>query len=131
MQMDDQYHTTPVAIIVEDDPFWMKTIIAALADEDVEILQAGSAKKGLELLAQNRSAILIVDIILPDMDGLEFMKAAQKLVKGVPVMAISAGGRLGADFYLRLASGFGALETLKKPFTRDRFLQRWRRLVTS
>lgn len=111
-------------IVVEDDPFWAGEIRRMLEGEAIEVLCASTGLEALELAAAHPAAAIILDIILPDIDGLKVLERLQP--RSCPVLAITSGGRMGPDFYLRLASQFGARGGLAKPFTDQQLLKSWR-----
>lgn len=121
--------TRSIALLVEDDPFWMEEISTALSDEGVEVLQATNADQALALFRANPTASLILDIILPETDGIEIITTLRAVAADVRILAVSGGGRLGAEFYLRLATSLGAVSSLEKPFTADQLKAAWRELV--
>ncbi len=116
-------------IVVEDDPFWMSEVVNGLATEEVQIFKAPSATEGLRLLDQHPDAAMVIDIILPDQDGLEVLRDARAKCPDLRVLAISGGGRLGADFYLKLADAFGADAVIEKPFTAEQLVVGWRQAL--
>jgi DNA-binding response OmpR family regulator len=117
-------------IVVEDDPFWMAEICDALASEAARIHQATSGAVALRLLADHPKAVMVLDVILPDQDGLEVLKAAREVAPDMRALVISGGGRLPASFYLQLADAFGADIVLEKPFTHGQLVARWRDLTS-
>lgn len=118
-------------IVVEDDPFWRNEICAGLALNGVTALPAATAQEASAHLKQHPGAGMVLDIILPDRDGLEVLQEAREANPDVRVVAISGGGRLGPDFYLRLASVFGARVCLKKPFTTEDLVSGWRSAIAA
>ena len=113
------------AIIVDDDPFWMNEIASVLRSDGVTVYEAIDGDNALRLLASADDACVILDIILPERDGLEIITAARAIKPDVKILAISGGGRLGPDFYLRLATAFGAIDTIQKPFTAQQLRAKW------
>lgn len=105
-------------IVLEDDPFWMNEIKHMLESQGETVLQSTSVDAALKLQAEHPDAMFIVDIILPERDGIDFIKTARGLNPKAKTLAISGGGRVGSEFYLKLADAFGAVCTLQKPFGR-------------
>lgn len=103
-------------IVLEDDPFWMNEIKHMLDAQGATVLQSTSVDAALKLQAEHPDAMFIVDIILPERDGIDFIKTARALNPKAKILAISGGGRVGSEFYLKLADAFGAVCTLQKPF---------------
>lgn len=122
--------SSKVAIVVDDDPFWMNEITSALRADGVVVHEAVDGAEALRLLATTDNACVVLDIILPDKDGLEIITAARTLKPDVKILAISGGGRLGPDFYLRLATALGAVDTLHKPFTAHELRAKWLSLAS-
>ena len=118
------------AIIVEDDSFWMNNVTSILESEGVEVIQARSGTEVIAALNHPQETILVVDIVLPDEDGLEILTMVRSAHPNAKVLVMSGGGRLGADFYLRIARRFGANETISKPFSSDQFLLHWNHLLS-
>lgn len=118
-------------IVVEDDPFWMAEICSGLKENGVVVLTASTAQEASRQLKAHPDAGMILDIILPDRDGLEVLREAREANPDVRVVAISGGGRLGADFYLKLATAFGARCVLQKPFTTDQLVRGWRDAIAA
>jgi len=64
-------------LIVEENPGGPDSLATKLAGETLELEQVGSAREALELLGRVRFACMVLDLSLPDMDGLEFLRAAR------------------------------------------------------
>jgi DNA-binding response OmpR family regulator len=103
-------------LVIEDDTNMRETIRDILQGSDIEVFEAPNGKVGLELHALHPFDLIITDIIMPEMDGLEVIMSLRTSYPATPVLTISGGGRLGADEYLAIASELGASHTLSKPF---------------
>jgi two-component system chemotaxis response regulator CheY len=79
------------------------------------------AKAALLLLESNAPDLLITDIVMPDTDGLELIKAVRALHKDVPMIAVS--GTTEGGLYLSMAKKFGATATLTKPINPEKLLE--------
>jgi two-component system chemotaxis response regulator CheY len=80
------------------------------------ILEAGDGQEALQLLGKESVDIILSDINMPNMDGIEFLrqKSANAAIKGIPVVMITT--EAGADI-LAEAKSLGAKGSIKKPFT--------------
>lgn len=58
---------------------------------------AASARKALTILANGGIDVLVTDLLMPEKDGLELIRAVRKLEIGVKIIAISGGGRIPAS----------------------------------
>lgn len=116
-------------IVVEDDPFWSAEISAALVGAGVEIIHADNGRTALEMAGLHPDASMVLDIILPEVDGVEVLQKLAHVAPGMCVLAVTGGGRLGAGFYLKLAGTFGAKGQLAKPFTAQQLVDNWTALA--
>ena len=81
-----------VILIVEDNPRNMKLVRDVLQVKGYETCEAGTAEDGLRLARERRPDLVLMDIQLPGMDGIEALKAlrAQPATASLPVVAITA-----------------------------------------
>ncbi|MFO7947184.1 MAG: response regulator transcription factor [Armatimonadota bacterium] len=109
-----------IILLVDDDASDRNLIRAALSREGYTVLEAEMGEEGLELYDQNQPAIVLLDVVLPGMDGLELCRRLRS--RGdVPIMIISArdeevdkvvGLELGADDYM--TKPFGTRELVAR-----------------
>lgn len=94
-------------MVVDDDPTIVKIIEHALKKEGLEVITAGSGFEALDQAAKNRPDLVLLDVMMPDMDGFETFQKL-KAVVDVPVIMLSArsdeidrvaGLRMGVDDY--------------------------------
>ena len=117
-------------LLVEDDEQLRKWLRQLLENKGHDVLEAEDGNKALAHLNLERPDLIVLDIYLPDKDGLETMLDLRKGGQTVKVLAIS--GKFNAGYGTdALAMIFGACETLAKPFTAAVFLERVERLLTS
>lgn len=99
-------------LLVEDDPAIAGAIIDALEAVSWRVTHAAKGHDGLDVLEHYRPDILVVDLGLPDMDGIEVVRRARER-EALPIIVISARGE-EADRVLALE--LGADDYLVKPF---------------
>ncbi len=110
----------PKKILIIDDSNTMRKIVTRSlrqAGIDVgEILEAGDGVEALALLDGQKVDLVLSDINMPNMDGIEFLrqKATRAAIKDIPVVMITT--EAGADI-LGEAKSLGAKGSIKKPFT--------------
>ena len=78
---------------------------------------AANGDQALAQLKQRRFAAVVIDIIMPEREGIETILEMRKHWPETFIIAMSGGGRIGPEDFLKLALMVGADRTLKKPFT--------------
>jgi CheY-like chemotaxis protein len=106
-------------LIIDDDPGVRTVIRQALEDENFEVVEAEDGRDGLKQFNAHHPAVVVTDIIMPNMEGVETIMALRKLAPDVRLVAISGGGRVGAKDFLNAAKRLGADRVLPKPFDDD------------
>jgi DNA-binding response OmpR family regulator len=82
----------PAALIVEDEPAILRVVAAAVSSVGFHALTAQDAETGLDLLNDSRPEIILVDVRLPGMDGVEFTRRVKERrdLASTPVLLMSA-----------------------------------------
>ncbi len=121
---------TPLILVVEDDPDASQIAEHMLIGLGCHAVVASNAMEGLFLLREGRPDLVLLDISLPDMDGVEFLDAAARMpdAKGVPFIVASA--IYGADSAMtRALRERGVLRYLSKPFSSRQLEQALRQIL--
>jgi len=103
--------------VIDDDDLIRAHVVAMLQPQGFEVLDAGDAKTGLKLIAARRPDVALIDLIMPDMDGVELIAEIRRRWPDLRIVAMSAGGRIGPELYLDIAEKMGANACLSKPLT--------------
>jgi CheY-like chemotaxis protein len=103
-------------LVIDDDAVLRRVITLALEQAGHSVLRCENGRKAIEYLAHAQADLLITDIVMPEMDGVETVRAARRLAPQLPILAISGGGSFAPDDYLGIAQVFGANAVLPKPF---------------
>jgi len=114
------------ALIVDDSSVMRKIVERSLRQAGVDsllVLEAGSGIEGLEVLKTRKVDLILSDINMPAMDGLEFVRQlrSQQLATGVPVVMITTES---SEEHVKQAIQAGAMGYIRKPFTADQVTQR-------
>jgi two-component system chemotaxis response regulator CheY len=112
-------------LIVDDSSVMRKIVARALQQGGVsigEILEAGNGAEALEILRRQRVDLVLSDINMPVMDGLEFVRQLQQVenARGIPVVMITTEG---SESHVMQAISCGARGYIRKPFTPDQMKQ--------
>ncbi|HLI14352.1 MAG TPA: response regulator [Alphaproteobacteria bacterium] len=112
------------ALIVDDDRTSRDIIQGYLESAGHRIATAVTGRDASRLLAaRHEFEVIVTDIFMPDMDGLEFIRTVKASHPHARIIAVSGGGmRVEMDF-LHAAKKFGADAVLQKPFTRSALLE--------
>ncbi len=113
-------------LIVDDSAVMRKIVERALRQAGLDPLvvhEAGSGSEGLELLKAKPVDLILSDINMPSMDGLEFLRQirAQSLAPGVPVVMITTES---SEEHVKQAIQAGARGYIRKPFTPEQVKER-------
>ncbi|WKL56975.1 response regulator [Asticcacaulis sp. ZE23SCel15] len=107
-------------LIIEDEADIRRYLRATLTARDYEVLEAATAKEGLQKLTLNRPDVVILDLGLPDQDGQDFIRQVRDWSK-TPIIVLSARDR-ESDKIEALENG--ADDYLTKPFAAGELLAR-------
>jgi DNA-binding response OmpR family regulator len=113
----------PHRLLIADHDHELRAGLAAMLNAaGYDVLHAADGKTALEIQAQTPAEIVIVEMLLPKLDGFEMMVHLSREVARPKFVAMTSGGKLGPDFYLRTAHQLGAHGVLAKPFEHKRLL---------
>ena len=113
-------------LILEDEPNMRKTLSSILTEEGYISLETDKAKDGLKILSQENISLVVSDIKMPQMDGLQFLREVRSSGYDIPVILVTAYGSFdSAVEALRL----GAYDYITKPFNPDAILYTIRRAL--
>ena len=107
----------PKILVVEDDAVIRHMLSGILVKMGHEVAAAGDGVEALRLLGAAPFDVVITDLIMPEMDGLELIRELRKRNSPQKIIAMSGGGRNSAADYLEIAMMMSAVTTLQKPFT--------------
>ncbi|MCW5732387.1 MAG: response regulator [Alphaproteobacteria bacterium] len=110
-------------LIIDDDKDVRQTVAGMLAKSDHEIIQAGNGAEGMARIRENPPTdVVIVDLIMPEMEGIETIREVRRIDAEIPIIAMSGGGRMSEVDYLSAALKLGADYALRKPFRKAELL---------
>jgi CheY-like chemotaxis protein len=117
-------------LVIDDEELIRELVKEMLEAEGYVVSTAANGKEGVRLYRKELSDLIITDIFMPEMEGLETIRELQRGSPNVKIIAISGGGEKGMLSFLSYAKRFGALRTLEKPFSRQELLTTVRELLT-
>jgi two-component system, OmpR family, KDP operon response regulator KdpE len=120
---------TPI-LVVDDEPPIRRLLRTSLTAEGFEVLEAETAEKALALIASQKPEIAILDLGLPDLDGLDVIRRARASGSKMPIVVLSSRGdekgkvqalELGADDYVTKPFGIAELVARIRTALRHRY----------
>jgi DNA-binding NtrC family response regulator len=106
----------PTILIVEDERKMLRLLELNLSEEGYTVQTSLEAESGLKLLRQEKIDLVITDLKLPGMDGLEFLQAVKRTNAAIPVIVMTAFGTVETAVEAMKA---GASDYLLKPFAME------------
>jgi len=110
-------------ILISDDDSQVRAMLRQMLERaGYEVADARDGKEAIKLYHENPADLVITDIIMPEKEGIETIMELKRDYPNIKIFAISGGGRVGPENYLKLAEKIGALRTFTKPFDRQELL---------
>ena len=106
----------PVLLVIDDDPLVHHRFRRDFDDTDVEVLTASAAREGLDALTSHNVDVVMLDVMLPDLSGLDSFSRIRQIDPKIPVIFITASGE--SDTAIE-AMKLGAFDYLLKPLDRE------------
>ena len=117
-------------LIIDDDPILREIAVEILTGAGFECAIAEDGAAGLRQVAEFRPDLVMLDMVMPVMDGIETLGAIRADWPQLPVAVMSAGTRsMSSAGLLRIAAGLGAHEVLQKPLRASTLLTVVERLL--
>ncbi len=113
----------PKVLVIDDEPPIRKLLRMGLSAHGYEILEAPSGRVSLELLEQEKPDLVILDLGLPDIQGLDLLRMIRSRNESVPIVVLSSRGDEAGKVQ---ALDLGADDYVTKPFGMDELLARMR-----
>lgn len=104
-------------LVIEDEDLVLETMQIMLEEGGHAVTCAANGREALKKLEDGTFDMIVTDIIMPEVDGLQLLTEVRKRIPGIKIIAVSGGGRISANDYLQTASVLGADAVLPKPFS--------------
>ena len=102
-------------LVVDDEADVTSSLQERLRIEGYNVCTASDGRKGLNLYHTQHVDLVITDVLMPELDGLEVLRSLRRLSTTLPIIAMSGSGDRDLDFLVE-AEEFGATRTIAKPF---------------
>ncbi len=120
----------PKILVIEDEPDQNKLIKLRLEARGYEVISVGKAREGIEFARREKPRLILMDMILPDMHGLDAtiqLKACPE-TKDIPIIALSA---VGSPDFIKACSQEGIAAYVKKPYDPKELFKTIEKFVTA
>jgi len=104
-------------LLIDDDDSVRTVLRLTLIHFGHTVIEARDGREGLALFAHADADLVITDIVMPEVEGLEVLMTLRERKPPVKIIAMSGGGRVSAADYLHAAKLMGAASVLSKPFS--------------
>ena len=110
-------------LVIDDDPLIRAALRGILEPVGYSVEEAANGREGIDQNRQCPADLVITNIVMPEMDGLELIRELHAVKPGLPLIAISGYDPKDESGYLALAEEYGALRSFSKPFDRAEVLE--------
>lgn len=117
-----EYDAVKHILIVDDDEMMRAFVKELLSMNNFRITEAANGKDGLKQFRDNTPDLVITDIIMPEMEGISFIRALREINKDIPIIAMTGNIHGRMEEYLQISSQLGADAVLRKPVKSQEFL---------
>lgn len=110
-------------VLIIDDEWSIREVATLMLDRaGYKVLSAATAEDGLSMLAGNRIGAVLVDVILPEKNGLELSLEVNQKWPSIPIILMSGRVSTEADSIKNFNGHFGIAGSISKPFTQEQLL---------
>lgn len=116
-------------LLIDDDELVSFALNRYLQRKGFEVETLPSGKNATKVYKTFKPDIIVTDIIMPDIEGLELISSLRAIDKNIPIIAMSGGSRRLDTSYLASAELIGANASLEKPFEEEELIELINKLI--
>lgn len=105
-------------LVIDDNLMMRKLIMSLFSGNEYELSEASNGLEGIGLVQKSKYDLVITDILMPGMEGIELISRLKKEHPAIKIIAISGG----KPYYLHLAKKMGTDGVFTKPLNRNSFV---------
>jgi CheY-like chemotaxis protein len=113
-------------LVIDDDELFREFVQKALAGAGFEVVPAGDGDEGLRKFTEMPFDLVVCDVLMPNKDGLETIRAIRSISARLPIITMTGGVLADTEDGLddlRMSMAFGATRTIGKPFRATKLLK--------
>lgn len=103
-------------LVVDDDSAMRRMINRVLTEAQHQVVEAENGLEGIQKFRSEGPEIIVMDLIMPDQDGIQTIQEIRQSGSNTGIIAISGGGVGSSEMYLSMARDLGADVVVEKPF---------------
>jgi CheY-like chemotaxis protein len=115
---DGTYMEKKRVLLIDDNDTFRRVLRATMEGMGYDVIEVTNGREAIAVFPVEGVDLVITDLLMPEKDGFEFIRYLRRRAPGVPVIAMSGGGRVGSGLYLEVAEQLGARSMLSKPFSK-------------
>jgi CheY-like chemotaxis protein len=119
----DDPSTDGHVVVIDDYAEHLEVLLAYLARAGIPAIGFTQPREAIRNVLRHPPALVVANLYMPDMDGIEISRTLRKSLPDVPVMGITGSHDARADAYLGLLSQLGGAECLRKPVDAASFIR--------
>lgn len=116
-------------LLVDDDQVIREALSKALQLQNFRVNSLSDGSKVVNEINENDYDIIVLDIVMPNKEGLETIQDVRNVNSKIPILAVSGGGRTTPTGNLEIAKMMGATDTLLKPFDSFSLIQKINKIL--
>jgi CheY-like chemotaxis protein len=116
----------PLIVLIDDDRGWIEAVASMLRDVGYDVRAAEDSRQGIELIARLLPSLIVLDLNMPHVSGLEILRELRRRELRMPVLVVSAESEPSA---MPNALAAGATAVLAKPVSAETLRWTARRLI--
>jgi two-component system OmpR family response regulator len=109
-------------VIIDDDPNHLDLMVTCLERAGLRAAGFTNSREALYYLIDHQAAVAVIDLYMPDMDGIEIVRRLQTSVPDLPLIGMTGARDSRSSIYLKSLREFGATSCLRKPVDAKTFV---------
>lgn len=115
-------------LIVDDEEAIRRPIVRYLTSLGFKVMEAENGKQGLNLIELETFNLIITDIVMPEIEGVEFIHRVKQIDNNIPIIVMS-GNEFGRSSF-EIAEEFGAIKSFVKPINLKEFGEEIKKILS-
>lgn len=110
-------------LIIDDERQIRKMLRQMIEKKGYHVLEASDGSQGIHCVKNNHIDLIITDIFMPEKEGIETIIELKRDYPDITIFAMSGGGSVGPETFLKITNQLGVVETFTKPIDRESLLK--------